>query len=412
MNLKKYNRVYLLHFLIFIFISLYAIVTTPIKELLIGLENIILSRSILLTDYMYVGGLGATLLNASITSLLILLFYKLNKIQPSGSIIMSLWLILGFSMIGKNFLNILTPIIGVYIYSKIQNEPFTNYILIATLSTALAPLSIEIIKILNLNIYLTLIISSITSIIIGIILPPLAKFTLKIHQGYNLYNVGFANGLITTVLISIFKYFNLHIETKFLWSKEYKIELIILLCILFSLLIIIGIRKKEFKNFFKILKHSGRTLSDYYLMYDEVCYINMGLLGFLFLSYILIINGDLNGATVAVIFCIVGFGAVGKHILNVIPIVLGVMLASSLKGIALNTPSVLLTTLGSTALAPIAGQFGALIGIVAGFLHMTLISNIGHLSGGLNLYNNGFIAGIVVIILLPIIDGFKKGDIQ
>lgn len=412
MNLKKYNRVYLLHFLIFIFISLYAIVTTPIKELLIGLENIILSRSILLTDYMYVGGLGATLLNASITSLLILLFYKLNKIQPSGSIIMSLWLILGFSMIGKNFLNILTPIIGVYIYSKIQNEPFTNYILIATLSTALAPLSIEIIKILNLNIYLTLIISSITSIIIGIILPPLAKFTLKIHQGYNLYNVGFANGLITTVLISIFKYFNLHIETKFLWSKEYKTELIILLCILFSLLIIIGIRKKEFKNFFKILKHSGRTLSDYYLMYDEVCYINMGLLGFLFLSYILIINGDLNGATVAVIFCIVGFGAVGKHILNVIPIVLGVMLASSLKGIALNTPSVLLTTLGSTALAPIAGQFGALIGIVAGFLHMTLISNIGHLSGGLNLYNNGFIAGIVVIILLPIIDGFKKGDIQ
>ncbi|EIA26967.1 hypothetical protein SFB4_210G1, partial [Candidatus Arthromitus sp. SFB-4] len=46
-----------------------------------------------------------------------------------------------------------------------------------------------------------------------------------------------------------------------------------------------------------------------------------------------------------------------------------------------------------------------------GCLHLILMKYIGHLSGGINLYNNGFIAGILAIILIPIIDGFKKGDI-
>lgn len=190
MVLKKYNDIYLIHLFIFIFIGIFGLLTTPLTEIIIGLKEILLNGSILLTDYMYVGGMGATLLNSSITSLLILLLYKINKIKPSGSMIMSLWLTLGFSMIGKNFINIWPTIIGVYIYSKMQNEPFSNYILIATLSTALAPLSIEIFKSLNFNIYITFAISTIISISLGIILPPLAKFTLKMHQGYNLYNVG------------------------------------------------------------------------------------------------------------------------------------------------------------------------------------------------------------------------------
>lgn len=409
-NFKKCNKVYLFHFLMCLFIGIFAMVTTPINEITQGLKKIILSGSTLLTDYMHVGGMGATLLNASITTLLMIGLYKINKIKPNGSMIMSLWLILGFSMVGKNFLNIWPTIIGVYIYSKIQKEPFINYILISVLSTSLAPLSIEIFKILKLNIYLTILISTITSIFLGVVLPPIAKFCLKIHQGYNLYNVGFANGLIAIIFISIFKYFGFEFETNFLWSTSYTTQVKILLSILFLILIILGIKRGELSKLFKIFKHSGRTLSDYYLIYDDICFINMGLLGFLSLLYVILINGDLNGAVVALILCITGFGAVGKHILNVIPVAFGVIITAFIKNIPLNTPTILLTTLGSTALAPIAGQFGILIGIAAGFLHITLSTNIGHLSGGLNLYNNGFIAGVVAMILLPIIDGFKKGD--
>lgn len=323
---------------------------------------------------------------------------------------MSLWLIVGFSMIGKNFINIWPTILGVYLYSKIQNEPFSNYILIATLSTALAPLSTEIFKVLNFNIYVTFLISTLLSILLGIFLPPLSKFTLKIHQGYNLYNVGFANGLITILLISILKYFGIEFKTNFLWSTQYKNQLIILLTILFTILILLGINKENLRKFYKILKHSGRTMTDYYLIYKNTAFFNMGILGMLCLGYILIIDGDLNGAVIALLLCVVAFGSLGKHVLNIVPIIIGVIIGVSFKKTPLNTPIILLTTLGSTTLAPIAGQFGFIAGIISGFIHLTLMINIGHLSGGINLYNNGFIGGIVAITLLPIIDGIKKGD--
>ena len=410
MFLKKYNKIYLIHFGIFIFIGLFGIISTPIKEIISGIKNILSSGSILITDYMYVGGMGATLLNASITSLLTLLLYKITKINPNGSMIMSLWLTLGFSMIGKNFLNIWPTIIGVYIYSKFQKECFSNYILIAVLSTSLAPISLEIFRILPSNSYLTLIVSNLISILLGFLLAPLSKFTLKMHQGYNLYNVGFASGLISIIFISILKYFGLEFKTTFLWSTEYKVPLIILLMILFLTLIIIGMNKEYVVKFSKILKHSGRTVTDYYLLYKDTSFLNMGILGILFLSYILLIDGDLNGAVIALLLCIVGFGAFGKNLFNVIPVVLGVILTAFIKHTPLNNPTILLSTLGSTALSPIGGQFGFLIGLISGFIHLTLITNIGGLSNGINLYNNGFIAGIVAIIMIPIIDGLKKGD--
>lgn len=151
MTHKKYNQIYLMHFLILIFIIIFGLCSSPLNETFEGIKKILLHRSLLLTDYIVVGGLGAALVNCSLTSLSILLLLKINKIKPNGSMILSIWLILGFSMMGKNFLNIWPTIIGVYIYSRLQKEAFSNYIFIAILSTALSPLSEEIFRILPLN---------------------------------------------------------------------------------------------------------------------------------------------------------------------------------------------------------------------------------------------------------------------
>ena len=42
-------------------------------------------------------------------------------------------------------------------------------------------------------------------------------------------------------------------------------------------------------------------------------------------------------------------------------------------------------------------------GFVAGWLHMAVVTSIGVLHGGMNLYNNGFAAGIVAGFMLPIV---------
>ena len=44
-------------------------------------------------------------------------------------------------------------------------------------------------------------------ILIGFVLPPLATHAHYAHQGYSLYNVGFAGGIIATVIVSVLKSF-------------------------------------------------------------------------------------------------------------------------------------------------------------------------------------------------------------
>jgi len=41
--------------------------------------------------------------------------------------------------------------------------------------------------------------------------------------------------------------------------------------------------------------------------------------------------------------------------------------------------------------------------VIAGFLHVSVAMFVGDLNGGLNLYNNGFAAGLVAMFLLPVI---------
>ena len=55
-----------------------------------------------------------------------------------------------------------------------------------------------------------------------------------------------------------------------------------------------------------------------------------------------------------------------------------------------------------------AGQFGWKWGIAAGVIHASVVLNTGFLHGGLNLYNNGFSAGLVCIVLVPLIEALRR----
>ena len=76
----------------------------------------------------------------------------------------------------------------------------------------------------------------------------------------------------------------------------------------------------------------------------------------------------------------------------------------------INDPNILLAALFGTTLAPIAGEYGWKVGMIAGFLHSSVVLNISTLHGGINLYNNGFSGGLVAAFLVPIIDAFRRKD--
>lgn len=132
----------------------------------------------------------------------------------------------------------------------------------------------------------------------------------------------------------------------------------------------------------------------------------MGILGILATLFVVLIGGDLNGATIAVFHY--NWFVPWKNIKNTIPVVIGASIAALFNVNPITSPSLLLSILFSTTLAPICGKFGWKYGILAGVIHVNIVTNIGYLHGGLNLYNNGLAGGFVAMILIPLITTFKK----
>lgn len=386
--------------------------STPI-EIYKGTVQILTQPDTLITDYIGVGGIGATFFNSGILSLIfIFILYKL-KLKINGISIASIFLIAGFSLFGKNLFNVWFIIIGVYIYSRVQKEKFSKYIYIAIFGTALAPIVTEIIFSTAINKIISIPLGITIGICIGFILPPISSSLLSFHQGFNLYNIGFTSGVIGTIFVSVLKSYGFIPTPRFIWTDGNNGIFCIYLYILFSLFIIFGflLNNKSFRNVKNITHYSGRLVSDFVIMEGfPPTLINMGINGLIATTYIILVNGDLNGPTIGGIFTVVGFGAFGKHPKNIIPIFLGVFIGSLTKIWSINDPSILLAALFGTALAPIAGEFGWFYGIIAAIIHSSVVLNVGYLHGGLNLYNNGFSAGIVAAVLVPLIEAFRKDD--
>jgi len=164
-----------------------------------------------------------------------------------------------------------------------------------------------------------------------------------------------------------------------------------------------GGAKKNLGEFRKFFRHSGRLITDFYFLYKNSVYINMGILCAFATTLTLLMGADLSGIAVAGIFTIVGFGSLGKHMKNISPVMLGALVSAWLNRWPFTTATNVAAILFSTDLAPLAGQFGWIWGIVAGFLHVSVAMNVSEICGGLNLYNNGFAAGFIAMLLLPII---------
>ena len=153
----------------------------------------------------------------------------------------------------------------------------------------------------------------------------------------------------------------------------------------------------------------GRVVSDFVLM-DGVgaTLMNMGLAGIACVIYILLIRGDFSGPVVGAVLTVFGFSAFGVHLRNFLPPLVGVYLSTFLTVYQPDTPGIQLAAIFAAGLAPIAGQFGIFVGILAGFFHAVVAMCTSQIYGGLNLYNNGFSAGWVAIFIVPVVESFMQ----
>ena len=384
-----------------------------------GFMRIIQSRSILFTDYVAIGGIGAALLNVSIVGFVTVISFIIKGIKPCGANIMAFWLTIGFSFFGKNVFNMIPLTFGVWLYAKFRKSSFAEHYIAALLVATLSPAISEIAFLGMFNRVLEIIVGILLGFLIGFIFPIMSYLSIRMHSGFNLYNMGFAGGLIAMIIASIMKNMGLNIVRGNHWSTGNNFFFAVLLYSFSGLMFIaellsdlaakktIQMIKRDIKEFVKIHEHSGKLSTDFYNLHGKSVYVNMAVLCSFATTVVLVLGADLNGPTIAGILTMTGFGSFGKHIKNVAPVVAGAIAAVYLNRWEPAAPPNILAILFSSGLAPIAGAFGPVWGIIAGFLHVNIAGFIGDINGGLNLYNNGFAASFVAMFLLPIINIFK-----
>ena len=384
---------------------------TP-AHILAGLYHIITMQDLLITDYVHIAGAGAALVNCGLVTLVTILLLKLSDDQFNGFTLVEIGLMAGFSLFGKNVLNIWPILFGTWLYAKYQRQPFGKHVSVGLLATSLSPL----VSYMALgSTHASIPLGILAGVLIGFILPPLSAYTYKIQNGMNLYNMGFACGLLAMMIVPILIAFGDHPDSALYWAHEYHLPFAVLLTIICLCFILSGFcfgnssTGSVWAGYRQLLLTTGRAPSDYLRMFGGgPVLVNMGINGLLGLLYILLIDGDLNGPTMGGIFTIIGFSAFGKHAFNIIPVMFGVYLGAYGMHYTPDYPSLQLAGLFGTTLAPISGHFGWPFGILAGFIHSALVLQTGGPVAGLNLYNNGFSGGLIAIVLYPTITAIVR----
>ena len=390
-------------------LAAFAVIAQPDGSLLSGFWAIQIGEAGLITDPICTGGAGAALLNAAALLLSSTLLVRWMRLPFTGATYACLFMMAGFALLGKNLINSAPILLGGWLYARFKGEPFSKYLYLTLFGTCLSPL----VSFLMLHARPGFRLASMLACgaVVGFLLPPVSAYTVRIHQGYNLYNVGFSAGFVGLGVTSILKGCGVDFITEGSWSQDSHL----LLCILVGVLLLgllgagIALGCRSVGDYRRILHHSGRAVADFVALEGPgTALVNMALTGAIGFGYLLALRVPLSGPLVCCILAMTGFAAFGKHPRNVVPVMAGAILSSILMGhVPLTGQGTLLATLLCTGLAPIAGQFGWKWGAAAGFVHMAIVQHTSILHGGMNLYNNGFAAGLTCILVIPIIEALR-----
>ncbi len=350
----------------------------------INLMAIFPHPSQLLTDYFEIAGIGSGFINSGLTLALVFIFFQFNLHQYSGSIIGNLFLVTGFAMFGKNLFNILPLLIGFQLYIWLNPSEKQKATTIALAATTLGPLISVLLFLIGIHWLFVFIIG----ILIGYFFTLLTPWFFKLHQGYTIFNAGFTAGFIAFFIYRILLVFNYSVYPMSA-SASYPQALYFLL-ILNLVFIALGLYLKGYQV---SLTSSSR---DFYQAYGfNYSILNMGIIGLLLTLILFVSKAPINGVTLGSVLSLIGFGAYEYQPRTILPVIVGTALGFWIQQKAFNQSSVIIAVLFSSGLSPVVSRESSLMGLVAGFMHSLLILHTGILQGFMNLYNNGFVTGLV-----------------
>jgi len=172
---------------------------------------------------------------------------------------------------------------------------------------------------------------------------------------------------------------------------------------------LMGCRPKDYWD----MMYAAKPATNFSAVYGNAVFLmNVGLYGLFILGYYNWIGATFNGVTFGVMFCMLSTCNSGSHPGNIWLITLGYGLASKLFQVLspavggdfvqyLNSQAIVVGLCYANGLSPIADEYGWMYGVVAAMFHFCMVTTVPELHGGMCLYNGGFTAALVCLLMLP-----------
>ena len=431
-NLQESNFLKLFFGFITLCFLIAAVCMPDRKDMFTGLWNIISQPSKISANYFAMGGYAATFLNMGLVGLISLGLFLVFRGTPNNVSTLAVILTIGFGSWGINILNVWPTILGVVVYGFVKKEKLGGLVNAMLFSTGIAPLITEM-----MLRYLTpetvgfswqgVALSMFVGLIIGFFLPAGLAYSPKVHKGFDLYSAALPIGMTAFFLNAIFyKTMGRDLPKALSDLDPASMQVasaatantfcLILfgLCIVFAFLL--GCKPKDY---WKLLS-DPETVTNFSSTYGNATFLmNAGVFGLFILGYYNLIGANFNGITFGIIFCMVATCNSGSHPGNVWPIMLGYYVASVVFGwlsplvggsfaFKINAQAICVGLCYANGLSPIADKYGWRYGFIASVMHYLLVTSVPKLHGGFCLYNGGFTAALICMILVPELEKFFK----
>ena len=410
-----------------------AVIMPDRASMFTGLWQILSQPSKLSTNYFFIGGYSATFLNMGLVGLICLLLYIVFKATPTNVSTLAFVLTLGFGSWGINILNIWPTIFGVMIYCLVKKEKFGANVNAMLFSTGIAPLITDLMirypnaEAIGFNLE-GILIALVVGFFIGFFLPAGLANSPKVHKGFDLYSAALPIGMTAFFLnATLFKTLGVALPAgadaaQLQVASRLTVNTFCILlfgaCIVIAF--VLGCRPRDYWQ----LIIDPALVTNFSSTYgNPVFLMNVGVFGLFILGYYNLIGASFNGVTFGIIFCMLATCNSGSHPGNVWPIMLGYIVASTVCGLvsplvggtftfAVNAQAICVGLCYANGLSPIADKYGWRYGFLAAVMHYLLVTSVPTLHGGYCLYNGGFTAALICIILVPSLERFSKDKFE
>ena len=390
------------------------------SQMLPGLWQIISNPTKGSTNNFSIGGYAATFLNMSLLGFICTGLYCIPGKKSDSAAVLVTILTTGFGAWGIHIVNMWPTMLGVVLHVIVRKEKLGDHTNQMLFTTGLAPFISELmVRYPNMEVtgfsFTGVAVALVVGIAVGFFIPAGLTNSPIVHKGFDLYSAALPVGMTAFLMQGVlYKATGVAVPDAVSSLDVANPVICNTFCIiLFGAMVIVaflmGCGPKEY---WKLLSNPDRTINFADSYGNAVMLMNVGMYGLFILGYYNLIGAQFNGVTFGVIFCMLATCNSGSHPGNVWVIMLGYFLASEVFDVLaiitggtftqhLNAQAIIVGLCYANGLSPIADKYGYRYALVAAMMHYCMVTTVPELHGAMCLYNGGFTAALVCLLMVP-----------